>query len=130
MRKFIAYTALICLPFMVMVTINELNRPEKKFDIIYHRKNGKAYNSDKAETGKCTWSCHNDGCAIEHFSKMSVLDIRLIKWMNEGIKDLNQKGSPNYSRMNIATLVIIWPLLMFVLLVINIELFNKRRNKL
>jgi hypothetical protein len=130
MRKFIAYTALICLPFMVMVAINELNRPEKKFDIKYLKKNGKAYNSDKLETGKCTWRCHNDGCASGHFSKMSVLNIPLIKWMNEGIKDLNQKGSRNYSRMNIATLVIIWPLLMFALLVINIELFNKRRNKL
>jgi hypothetical protein len=35
-----------------------------------------------------------------------------------------------YKTMNIITLVVLWPLLMFTLLVANIELFWKRKNTL
>jgi hypothetical protein len=48
--------------------------------------------------------------------------------MNSEIKKFNKIGSGDYSSMNIATLVIIWPLIMFALVVINIELFIRRRN--
>ena len=131
MWKFIAYTSLFCLPFLLMVAINEINRPQKKFDIIYLRKNGKAYNSDKAESGNCTWKCHNCSCDNKHFSKMSVLNNQIICWMNSGIKSFNKLGDGDYSSMNIATLVIIWPLLMFALLVMNIELhFRHRKTRL
>ncbi len=129
MRKFIAYLSLFCLPFLLMVVINEINRPQKKFDIKYLGKNGKAYNSDKAESGNCTWKCHNcrGYCSI-HKSKLSILDLTVINWLDKKIKHFNDIGSRNYSWMNIATLVIILPLLMFALLVMNIELFIRRRK--
>ena len=131
MRKFIAYLSLFCLPFLLMVVINEINRPQKKFNIKYLGKNGKAYNSDKEESRSCTWHCHNHSCHSKHFSKMSVLNIPIINWMNSEIKKINKIGSGDYSSMNIATLVIIWPLLMFALLVMNIELFIRhRKNRL
>jgi hypothetical protein len=114
-----------------MVVINEINRPQKKFDIKYLGNNGKAYNSDKEESRSCTWNCHNHGCDSKHFSKMSVLNNQIIYWMNSEIKKFNKIGSGDYSSMNIATLVIIWPLLMFALLVMNIELFIRhRKNRL
>lgn len=129
MRRFIVYISLFCLPFLVMVAVNELNRPQKKFDIKYLKKNGKAYNSDKAESRSCTWYCHNTReCVNIHKSKLSILNLKVIKWMDKRIKFFNEIGSSNYSRMNIATLVIIWPLFMFALLVLNIELFIRRRK--
>ena len=131
MRKFIAYTSLFCLPFLLMVAINEINRPQKKFDIIYLKKSAKAYNSKEHESESCTWYCHNNRCDSKHFSKISVLNIPIINWMNSEIKKFNKIGSGDYSWMNIATLVIIWPLLMFALLVINIELsIRRRKNRL
>ncbi len=128
MLKIIAYSTLFCLPFLLMVAINEINRPQRKFDIKYLKKSGKAYNSDKTESGSCTWHCHNRSCDDKHFSKMSVLNNQIIYCMNSEIKKFNKIGSGDYSSMNIATLVIIWPLIMFALVVINIELFIRRRN--
>ena len=129
MRRFIVYISLFCLPFLVMVAVNELNRPQKKFDIKYLKKNGKAYNSDKADSRSCTWNCHNSkGYCSRHKSNIQILNMSFIKWMDKKIKFFNEIGSSNYSRMNIATLVIIWPLFMFALLVLNIELFIRRRK--
>lgn len=133
MQKLFAYAGLLFLPFLIMIAINELNRPKKQFDITYlDEKSGKAYNSDKALRKFCTWKCHNSGCQKVHkdSSYTSVLSIPLIKSMDEGIKQLNGKGkgSSVYSTLNIATLVVFWPLLMFALLVINIELYILRRK--
>lgn len=120
-----------------MVTVNELNRPEKPIKIIVFGKKLFAYNSADSLKNQCSWYCHSKGCFHNH---VICKDSTMVSSLYENILKLNgidtiqgEKKSAKgdiYKTMSIITLVVLWPLLMFILLVANIELFLKRRFSL
>ncbi|MBM3186388.1 MAG: hypothetical protein FJZ67_08800 [Bacteroidetes bacterium] len=136
-KKVFLYSLLLISPFVTMIGVNELNRPQKPNKIIVFGKSLFAYNTDDSILNKCTWHCHSIGCFHKHvICKYSTI----VSSFYENILKLNgidtiknEKKSAKgdvYKTLSIITLVVIWPLLMFILLVTNIELFLKRRNYL
>jgi hypothetical protein len=110
-----------------MVGVNEYNHPKELYDIKVFNNNLKTYNTDKFKKDSCSWHCHSNGC--KH--KNSINNGSLIPQIYDEIIAFNDpKNGDIYKIMNIIFLVVLWPLLMFILLVANIELFLKRRNSL
>ena len=137
LKKIVLYILLFVSPFALMIIVNEYNRPEKPYKISFFDKQSEAYNSDDKLPNKCSWSCH-DSCV--HRKKNIINRGEIIQGFYNFILDFNEiktirkKSKLNngeiYTTMNIISLVILWPLLMFILLVANIELFLKRKNSL
>lgn len=126
-KKVFLYSLLLISPFVIMIGVNELNRPEKPYKIIVFGKGLFAYNSADSLKNQCSWYCHSNGC--KH--KNSINNGSLIPQIYDDIIAFNDpKNGDIYKIMNIIFLVVLWPLLMFILLVANIELFLKRRNSL
>lgn len=136
-KKVFLYSLLLISPFALMLGVNELNRPEKPNKIIVFGKRLFAYNTDDSLPNKCSWHCHSKGCFHKH---VICKDSTIVSSLYENILKLNgidtiksenksAKGDV-YKTLSIITLVVLWPLLMFILLVANIELFLKRRNYL
>lgn len=136
-KKIVLYLLLFVSPFALMILVNEYNRPEKPYIISFFDKRLEAYNSDEKLPNACTWSCH-DSCV--HRNKNQINTGALIQGLYNLILEFNEietiRKEPKlnngeiYTTMNIISLVILWPLLMFIILVANIELFLKRRNSL
>ena len=136
-KKVFLYSLLLISPFVIMIGVNELNRPEKPYKIIVFGKGLFAYNSADSLKNKCSWHCHSKGCFHNH---VICKDSTVVSSFYDNILKLNgidtiqgEKKSDKgdiYKIMNIIFLVVLWPLLMFILLVANIELFLKRRNSL
>ncbi|MFY7668565.1 MAG: hypothetical protein ACOVQG_07460 [Crocinitomicaceae bacterium] len=121
------YSLLLISPFALLIGVNEYHQPKELYDIKVFENNLKAYNTDKFEKDSCSWYCHSKGC--KH--KNSINNGSLIPQIYDEIIAFNDpKNGDIYKIMNIIFLVILWPLLMFILIVANIELFLKRRNSL
>ncbi len=126
-KKIFLYSLLLISPFVIMIGVNELNRPEKPYKIIVFGKRLFAYNSADSLENQCSWHCHSNGC--KH--KNSINNGPLIPQIYDEIIAFNDpKNGDIYKIKNIIFLVVLWPLLMFILIVANIELFLKRRNSL
>lgn len=109
------------LPFLMMVIVNELVRPSLK-EKPYSSHGVTAMNSAKVDKGKCSWNCHNDTnyCKQNH--------VKLLKDYFEytdpvyfGIIHL-LKSTGNYGLANIVFLVILFPLIMYILLIKSIDM--------
>ena len=126
-KKVFLYSLLLISPFVIMIGVNEYNHPKELYDIKVFNNNLKAYNTDKFKIDSCSWYCHSKGC--KH--KNSINNGSLIPQIYDEIIAFNDpKNGDIYKIMNILFLVVLWPLLMFILIVANIELFLKRRNSL
>jgi thioredoxin-related protein len=139
MKKVLVYLLILISPFLFVVFINELTRPEKPF-IIELKLDGKpkveAYNSNMRDPNRCTWNCHNNGCSYynkfgklvwNHPEKKSKINKGIISKLYFSIISFNKAPTENgvkgvsYQLMNLIFLVVLWPLIMFVLLILNIN---------
>jgi hypothetical protein len=126
MKRFIFYSLILATPFFCLIVVNEASRSEVYYVSIFGTK-VPALNPQQPNAKRCTWDCHK------------VCSHREKNWINVGIIDVLYQnimtslklkdGGDVYQQMNVLFLVIIWPLVMFGLLVANVELFFKRKKK-
>ena len=126
MKRFIFYSLILAIPFFCLVMVNEASRSKVYYVSVFSTK-VPALNPQQKDDKRCTWDCHK------------VCSHREKNWINVGIIDVMYQnimtslklkdGGDVYQQMNVLFLVIIWPLVMFGLLVANVELFFKRKKK-
>ena len=127
MKRFIFYSLILVTPFFFLVVVNEASRSEVYYVSIFDTK-VLALNPQQKDAKRCTWDCHSNECSHR---KKNCINIGIIDVLYQNIiasLDL-KKGGDVYQQMNVLFLVIIWPLVMFGLLVANVELFFKRKKK-
>jgi hypothetical protein len=110
-----------------MVAVNESTK-KGNYPITVFNSPTFALNPGNRMDSQCTWDCHTHGCS--HRAHNTV-NIGVIDDLYKQIINALQlkEGGDVYQVMNIIFLVILWPLLMFILLVANIELFRNRKKK-
>ena len=116
MRVLFKSIFLLCVPFLVMIMINESMRGTLK------SMNNKIYgvstmNSGDYDFTTCTWACHNattNHCKVHHANSISPY----FKWIDPiyfgMIGGLHKTG--NYGLANVILIALIWPLFMSYLL--------------
>lgn len=129
MKRILLYLTIAALPFLCVIVVNESTKKEPHY-IIIKPGNTRAYalNSSIKIPDYCTWDCHNNGCSHR---KSNVINTGRVKLLYEAIIDANgvhEKQKGKYVGLTLLTLVVIWPLLMFALVIGNIELYRKRKN--
>lgn len=127
MKRFIFYSLILAIPFFCLVMVNEASRSEVYYVSVFGTK-VPALNPQKKDAKRCTWDCHTNGCSHR---ENNCINIGIINDLYQNIiTSLKLKeGGDVYQQMNVLFLVIIWPLVMFGLLVANVELFFKRKKK-
>ena len=86
-----------------------------------------ALNSEDAIPTQCTWHCHTKGCSHRDQNVISCGPINTLR--QKIIDSLGVSNGDKYKSNNILFLVILWPVLMFGLVVANVELFIRRTKK-
>lgn len=112
---------LLSLPFIIMVLVNEFCRQQIK-ETPYGGRGVEFMNPELWVHNKCSWACHNSSAFCE---KHHIKYLRPVKQYIDPIyfgiiRFL--KASPNYALANLLFLAILWPLLMWYLLVRCIEM--------
>ena len=127
MKRFIFYSLILATPFFFLVVVNEASRSEVYYVSIFDNK-VPALNPQQPNAKRCTWDCHSEGCSHRI---NNCINVGIINVMYQNIiTSLKLKdGGDAYQQMNVLFLVIIWPLVMFGLLIANVELFFKRKKK-
>ena len=127
MRKILVYLLIFISPFLFIVFVNEFTgyrKPEfidiKAFNGIEH---GYALNSSNFNEKECNWSCHNNGCKHK-----SIVNKGFIKKMYFGIIDANKSKSLGYKFMSVFVLAFLIPIGIYILIILNIEIYLKRRK--
>ena len=136
MKKILLYSLILVSPFLLVIFVNETNRPSELYKISFWDQTAIAYNPKSKDLEKCNWDCHNNGCSHRKsncINKGEFITGFYQKTLNfNGLhsKENDSKSEQGmlYKSMNIVFLVILWPLFMFALLVVNIELFLKRKR--
>ena len=126
MRKWILYFALLTSPFLLLVVVNEATKTEANTVHVFGEKVS-ALNTEDSLPNKCTWHCHTNGCSHRDQNVISLGPIDTLR--NMIIKSLGVANGDTYQTMNVLILVILWPVLMFGLVVANVELFTRNRKK-
>ncbi|WP_139856329.1 hypothetical protein [Aequorivita sinensis] len=114
--RFFRNIALLLLPYLLMIIINEAYRPTIK-ETPYSLRGITAINSDVRTPDKCTWAAHSDTayCKQNHVKllkdHMDITD----KIYFGAIGALHSTG--NYGAANVIFLVILFPLIMWYSLV-------------
>ena len=130
MKRVLLYSAVAIVPFLIVILVNESTKKEPHLIKMVLPGTSTAYalNSDDKTPDYCTWDCHNFGC--DHW-KSNKINKGRVKVLYDAILDVNgvhEKEDGTYIRMTLLTLVVLWPLFMFALIVGNIELYKKRKN--
>ena len=127
MKRFIFYSLILVTPFFFLIVVNEASRSDVYYVSIFDTK-VLALNPQQKDAKRCTWDCHSNECSHR---KKNCINIGIIDVLYQNIiASLKLKdGGDVYQQMNVLFLVIIWPLVMFGLLVANVELFFKRKKK-
>ena len=127
MKRFIFYSLILATPFFCLIVVNEASRSDVYYVSIFDTK-VLALNPQQKDAKRCTWDCHSNECSHR---KKNCINIGIIDVLYQNIIASLQlkKGGDVYQQMNVLFLVIIWPLVMFGLLVANVELFFKRKKK-
>lgn len=127
MKRFIFYSLILAIPFFCLVMVNEASRSKVYYVSVFGTK-VPALNPQQKDAKHCTWDCHTHGCSHR---ENNCINIGIIDVLYQNIiTSLKLKeGGDVYQQMNVLFLVIIWPLLMFGLLIANVELFFKRKKK-
>ena len=128
MKRILLYLFILISPFLFIFLINETATdgtnyvikskviiPGQKFD---------ALNTDKYLKNACTWYCHNNGCKHK-----SVIYQGKIQEMYDAIIHFNQHQSLDYSVMNVFLFVIVVPLMVYILIILNIEVYLRNKKK-
>ncbi len=127
MKRFIFYSLILTSPFFCLVMVNEASRSEV-YQVAVFGKLKPSINPQQKDTKRCTWDCHTHGCSHRENNciNIGIIDVLYQNIINSlKLKD----GGDVYQLMNVLFLVIIWPLVMFGLLVANVELYIKRKKK-
>jgi hypothetical protein len=129
MKRFVLYLFILISPFLFIILVNESVGDGKSYTIdlrkIGGERNQYALNSDKYIPNKCSWSCHTDGCKHK-----SVINKGIIKDLYFKIIRYNENQSLNYQEMNVILFVFIFPFLVYLLILINIEIYLRNEKKL
>lgn len=127
MKRFIFYSLILATPFLCLVMVNEASRSEAYYVSIFDSK-VPALNPEHRDAKRCTWDCHTHGCSHRENNciNIGIIDVLYQKIINS-LK--LTEGGDVYQQMNVLFLVIIWPLVMFGLLIANVELYFKRKKK-
>ena len=121
-RLFLIFLLPVAIPVAILIIINESSRnsitkqPFMRHGII-------AINTSKAIKNKCSWECHNNTqyCIANHAKFLQ--SNKKVNFAYFGmIRALKSYG--NYAVANIIFLVILWPLLMYFLLIKSLLLSN------
>jgi hypothetical protein len=128
MKRIVLYIFILFSPFLFIALINEIVSDGEEYviksEVIAPGQKFYALNSDRYLNDKCSWSCHNDGC-----NHKSVIYHGKIKEMYDGIIHFNLHQSINYSEMNVFLFVIVVPLLVYILIILNIEVYLRNKKK-
>ena len=126
MKNFRLYLAIALAPFLAVIVVNEFTKPEKLF--VVRNKSGlakfHAYNSDKKFISKCSWDCNTE-CMHKSKNRINVGAIQSI--YQEIIKFNGSSEHLNYKAMSVLVLVVLWPIFMYVLIILNIRLYQKSK---
>jgi hypothetical protein len=127
MKRFLFYFLILTTPFFCLIVVNEVSRSEP-YQVTVFGKSEPSINPQQKDTKRCTWDCHTHGCSHR---ENNCINVGIIDVLYQNIiNSLNLKeGGDVYQLMNVLFLVIIWPLVMFGLLVVNVELYIKRKKK-
>ena len=112
----------------MMVVMNELGRPTLTGKP-YQAKGVKAMNSVEANLEECSWICHNNtGYCKKNHVKVLKDYFKYTDPVYFGIINL-LKSTGNYGLANIVFLVILFPLIMYILLIKSVDM-NRQINML
>jgi hypothetical protein len=127
-KRLLFYLLLLISPFLLMVVVNSTTKPKFQVHDIFEKGDDKcARNPEYSLPDKCTWNCHTPGCS--HHGN-NCISVRVVDTLRRKIIDsLGVSNGDKYKSNNILFLVILWPLLMFGLVVANVELFIRRTKK-
>lgn len=125
-KRLLFYLLLLISPFLLMVVVNEANKTEANTIHVFGEKVS-ALNTEDSLPSKCTWHCHTKGCSHRNQNVISLGPIDTLRSMI--IDSLGVSNGNTYQTNNVLFLVILWPLLMFGLVVANVELFIRNRKK-
>ena len=111
-----------------MVVVNEATKT-KAYTVHVWEDEVPALNTEGSLPNKCTWHCHTNGCLKEHRlrNRISLGPIDTLRSMI--IESLGVSNGDTYQTNNVLFLVILWPVLMFGLVVANVEMFIRNRKK-
>ncbi len=128
MKRILLYAFILVCPFLFMILINETQSDGKPYIINLSKIGGDnnqyALNSEQYLEGRCSWYCHTNGCKHK-----SVINQGVIKELYFSIIHFNQNKSMNYQEMNVFFLVFMMPLFIYLLIILNIELYIKNKKK-
>ena len=123
-RQIVLNIFILLIPILLLVFVNEYSRSVTK-DIGYTRKGIIAINTGIKTPKKCTWYCHKDTgyCKAKHTNLLKS-EIATIDPIYFGIiKYLQAVG--DYGLANIIFLVILFPLIIYLLLIKSISIQRK-----
>ena len=120
-KNIVRNIAILISPFLFMIIVNEYSR-DKIIEKPYTVYGITAMNSDVRTPDKCSWSCFKDTgyCKKNHTALMNDF-YKQIDPIYFGIISFLQ-ASGDYSTTNIIFLVILWPFIMFFLLVKSLNI--------
>jgi hypothetical protein len=128
MKRIWLYLLILISPFLFIVIINETVSDGENHrissDVIAPGQKFDALNTDKHIEDKCSWYCHNEGCTHK-----SVIYQGVIQEMYDGIIHFNLNQSMNYSVINVFLFVIVVPFFVYVLIILNIEVYLRNKKK-
>jgi hypothetical protein len=126
MRKWILYFALLTSPFLLMVVVNQATKTNA-YRVNLFGTTVDALNPGNQMESQCTWDCHTNGCSHHNNNVISRWPVDTLRRMI--IDSLGVSNGDTYQTNNVLFLVILWPVLMFGLVVANVELFIRNRKK-
>ena len=128
-KRLLFYLLLLISPFLLMVVVNETNKTKRHTIHLFKEKKPYylARNPESSKTTQCTWHCHTKVCSHPKRNCISVGPVDTLR--QKIIDSLNVSNGDAYQTNNILFLVILWPVLMFGLVVANVELFIRRTKK-
>ena len=137
-KRLLIYISLFIAPFLLVVCVNELNRPSQLNTIKLMGKKVISINPSRCMKEQCTWFCHNHSCGKTHgpnscpHQKENIINKGFVAKIYWGILEFNgisNGTSKSYQSQSVMNLVILWPLLLLGLIIFNIELFLTRKKK-
>jgi hypothetical protein len=123
MKKLLIYLLPLLLPIAIVIIVNESCR-QKNVKEPFSPSGVVAMNSVKAFKNTCSWKCHNDTrYCINNHAKSFAANSSFVRTFYFGIIRI-LKSTGDYGLANIIFLVLLWPLLMYLLLVkaLNIQI--------
>ena len=132
MKKLILYWSILTIPFIGMILTNEIVRLHINSNF-YNNQVTSDVNTSIIQKKKCTWICHDNTnyCKVNHV-KFAKPYFNIIDPIYFGIIN-SLKLTGNYGLANILVLVILFPLIIYFLLVksisIQFEICELKKNK-